>query len=70
MNEVIGKNAGKVWSALHTNGTSAIGTLVNMTKLRRPAIYAAIGWLARENKLDFENDKKDRIIRVMLRKDR
>ena len=56
MREKIGENAGVVWNAL-SNGQLEIGALKKAVKLTEKDLYAAIGWLAREEKIFFtEND--------------
>ena len=51
MLEEFDRNAGKVWSTLNTQGPLSEAKLMNMTMLNENALYAAIGWLARENKV-------------------
>jgi hypothetical protein len=49
--EEFGLNAGRVWRALDTCGPLTEIQLIEETGLREKEIYAAIGWLARENKI-------------------
>lgn len=50
--EIIGINAGIVWSALNEKeGTQAFKDLRKATKLKEKEAYAALGWLAREGKI-------------------
>jgi hypothetical protein len=51
MVEEFGRNAGKVWSTLNSYGPLSEAKLMNTTMLNENALYAAIGWLARENKV-------------------
>jgi hypothetical protein len=51
---IFGTKAGIVWGALHKNGPSNIGNLVKTTSLSREEVYAALGWLGRENKIIVE----------------
>ena len=51
LNEKFGRNAGKVWVALNTKGPLNETSLIKNTKLSENELYAAIGWLARENKI-------------------
>ena len=57
--ESIGYNAGSVWTAL--NGAEALGVkqLKRITKLKDRELYAAIGWLAREDKIAIAPDPED-----------
>jgi len=49
--EEFGQNAGKVWKALNTKGPLSETKLVNSTSLDEHYVRAAVGWLARENKI-------------------
>jgi len=54
--EEFGTNAGKIWNELNTKGPLNEKELLKNTKLTKNNLYAAIGWLARENKIQFENN--------------
>ncbi len=49
--EECGKNAGKLWQALNSYGPLTEAKLLSITKLREDDFFAAVGWLARENKI-------------------
>lgn len=51
MIEEFGRNAGKVWSILNTHGPLPEAKLMNTSMLNENALSAAIGWLAREDKV-------------------
>ena len=53
--EKIGNNAGLVWNAL-ANGKLEVKVLKKAVKLSDKDLYAALGWLAREEKVFFEGD--------------
>ena len=55
MKEKIGINAGVVWKVL-SNGKLEVKTLKKAVKLAEKDLYAALGWLAREEKIFFEGD--------------
>jgi DNA-binding MarR family transcriptional regulator len=57
--EVIGVNAGTVWVALNETNGLGIKQLRKETKLKDKEVYAALGWLAREGKVNIEPDPKD-----------
>ncbi len=63
MNKIqIGKNAGLVWSKLKDNKHWEYEELKRATGLTDRDLNAAIGWLAREDKIDFDvNEHGDRI---------
>jgi hypothetical protein len=47
------KNASVVWHALKTNGPQNITELMKTTKLSEGEVHGTLGWLARENDIDF-----------------
>jgi Winged helix-turn-helix domain (DUF2582) len=49
--EEFGQNAGKVWKALNEKGPLSEIKLINNTFLNERQLNAAVGWLARENKI-------------------
>lgn len=58
MNEIVtlfGDNANKVWQILHEHGSLSEEDLLEKTHLTESELYAAVGWLARENKIRKEN---------------
>lgn len=57
--ETIGMNAGAVWNALNEAQVLGSKQLKKVTKLKDKGLYAAIGWLARENKIVIAADPKD-----------
>ena len=63
---IFGTKAGIVWKALNQNGPSNIGDLVRITYMGREEVYAALGWLGREDKILVE--KRGRAIVFSLRK--
>lgn len=55
MIEQIGTNAGIVWNALNNGGKMTLKALKRATKIKAEKdMYAALGWLAKEGKLAFE----------------
>ncbi len=57
--EVIGANAGTVWVALSGAEALDIKQLKKITKLKDKEVYAALGWLAREGKINIAPDPED-----------
>ena len=53
----IGKNAGIVWSILSNGQRWAYDALKEKSGLSDRDLNAAIGWLAREDKIFFETDQ-------------
>lgn len=55
MIELIGTNAGLVWVALDKGGKMSLKAVKKATKIKAEKdMYAALGWLAKEGKLAFE----------------
>lgn len=57
--ELIGINAGAVWQALDAAQAVGIKQLKKMTKLKDKEMFAALGWLAREGKINIDSDPQD-----------
>lgn len=59
----IGEDAGIVWNALNDLGKLDVKQLKKATKLRTDKeLFAAIGWLAKEEKLLFEENEKGELL--------
>ncbi|MDR1371282.1 MAG: winged helix-turn-helix domain-containing protein [Dysgonamonadaceae bacterium] len=56
MKEKIGNNAGLVWNVLTGQSAKNLKEVKKQTKLTEKDLYAALGWLAREEKLIFTED--------------
>lgn len=57
----IGENAGLIWGALQ-NGAQGIKAIKKATKLKNEELYLALGWLAREGKVTFNEAEADTIV--------
>lgn len=57
--EQIGINAGTVWQALAAADAMGVKQLKKVTKLKDKEIFAALGWLAREAKINIDTDPED-----------
>jgi len=62
MKEKIGNDAGQVWKVLDANGPKSVKELKKATKFTDKEVYAAIGWLAREEKLAFNQEEDEWLI--------
>ena len=65
MNEEIGTMAGAIWHALEANGETSLAKLKKDLDAASPLFDCAIGWLAREDKIDLTVEK--RTARVCLK---
>lgn len=57
--EAIGTYAGQVWHALNEAGALGLKQIKKNTKLKDKEVFAALGWLARENKVAIATDPED-----------
>lgn len=57
--ELIGTAAGAVWQALSTADALGVKQIKKVTKLKKDDILAALGWLAREGKVNIDVDPED-----------
>ena len=59
----IGETAGKIWEALSANGPQ---TLAQLKKLNggSEVVNFALGWLAREDKIEIASEKKSYKVRL------
>ena len=59
---LIGTNAGIVWQTMTSRYCWTEGDLTEQTGLSDKDLWAAIGWLARENQIEFDSSMdEDRI---------
>ena len=56
--EMFGANAGKVWNILKSKGALSATLISEETKLKSNDVFAALGWLGREGKIQIINNKK------------
>jgi hypothetical protein len=64
MNEEIGKAAGAVWKALEANAPMSPTKLKKATGLKDNLLYMGLGWLAREEKVEFEQKGNSKTVRL------
>lgn len=67
MNEEIGTAAGQIWQALVDKGELTLPQLKKATGLDAPLLDWALGWLAREDKLNFVLEGKKGSFRLQLK---
>jgi Winged helix-turn-helix domain (DUF2582) len=62
----IGATAGKVWHLLDEKGSLTIAKLVKEIDSPRDVVMQALGWLAREEKLEIEEDGRTRTVSLKV----
>jgi hypothetical protein len=58
LNTEIGAHAGKVWKILDIWGDVDFITIKRLSDLEEDQLHSAIGWLAREDKIKFDENKR------------
>jgi hypothetical protein len=62
--ETIGANAGLIWKALE-GGSLGVKAIKKATKLKEAELNLALGWLAREGKIDFTEVEGEVVISLV-----
>lgn len=66
MIELIGTNAGLVWTVLNEGGKMSVKAVKKATKIKtEKEVYAAFGWLAKEGKIAFEEIEGDLFVALI-----
>jgi hypothetical protein len=68
MNNRIGQIAGRVWRALGEKGAATVAQIAKSINEPAEVVTLAVGWLARENKVVF-NESKSKAVTVSLTAD-
>lgn len=63
--QAVGETAGKIWQSLSSDGPQTVAQLKKKVNGKGDYVNYALGWLAREDKIDLVQDKKT--VRVQLR---
>jgi Winged helix-turn-helix domain (DUF2582) len=58
----IGETAGSVWHALNEHGPLSVAKIVERVGGNRDVVMQAVGWLAREGKVEISETKRGRIV--------
>jgi DNA-binding IclR family transcriptional regulator len=64
MVDQIGEAAGKVWRYLAEQGARSVSQIQRGTGLSQSLTYLALGWLAREGKIRFEQEGRALLVAV------
>ena len=58
----IGETAGQVWHTLESSGPLTLAKLAKLVDAPRDMTMQAVGWLAREDKVEIEGNGRSRVI--------
>lgn len=61
----IGETAGQVWHELSENGAKSLAKLAKQLDAPRDLVMQAVGWLARENKIQIVEQKRVKTISLI-----
>lgn len=64
--KLIGTNAGIIWNLLNNRQRWNVTQLIEASGLSEREIFAAIGWLARENKIEIDKSEDAQEIFYLL----
>ena len=64
MQEAIGNAAGKVWRYLEMQGSRSVSQIQRDTRLSQSLTYLALGWLAREDKVRFAQERRALLVSI------
>ena len=65
MKEKIGTSAGKIWQILKKSGKVAISKLPKVLGENEPITYQALGWLAREGKIEYRSEGRTTFVSLI-----
>jgi hypothetical protein len=54
MKDAIGETSGAIWKALQNEDKIALSAVPKLVGRKESLAYQAVGWLAREGKIDYE----------------
>ena len=54
MKDKIGETAGRIWKVMQKKGEVNVAQLPKMLNEKSAIIYQGLGWLAREDKIDYQ----------------
>jgi hypothetical protein len=64
MKERIGKTAGQIWHTLQQQEQVSISRLPKLIGEKDAVVYQALGWLAREDKIEYEQKSNRTLVSI------
>ncbi|MFW5775090.1 MAG: winged helix-turn-helix domain-containing protein [Chitinivibrionales bacterium] len=62
MKDQIGKTAGAIYKLLEKEGSVPVTQVPKLINEKQPITYQALGWLAREDKIEYNTEKTKVIV--------
>lgn len=66
MQQTIGNTAGQIWEYVHANGATSAIKLKSALSISNTLMFLALGWLAREDKIDMVEEEHSFIISLKI----
>lgn len=63
--EQIGKTAGEVWQLLDESGSLSMTQVIKQVDAPRDTVMQALGWLAREDKVQIEEEGRKKTVTLV-----
>jgi winged helix-turn-helix protein DUF2582 len=60
----VGETAGKIWQSLSADGPQTVSQLKKKVNGSSDLVSYALGWLAREDKIDIVQEKKNVLVQL------
>ena len=60
--QIIGENAGLLWLLIKENGELSLDELFKISNIDETDFNRSLGWLARENKIAFYEEKEKQMV--------
>jgi len=64
MKEQIGETAGRIWQTLREHQEISLSRIPKVVGEREPLVYQALGWLAREDKVEYRTDRNRTLVSI------
>ena len=65
MKDKVIETAGKTWKFLGQNGETDVGELCRYVKEKETVVYQALGWLAREDKINYTTKNRKTFVSLV-----
>jgi hypothetical protein len=64
MKEQIGETAGRIWNTLREHQELSLSRIPKMVGEKEPLVYQALGWLAREDKVEYRTERNRTLVSI------
>lgn len=64
MKAQIGETAGRIWHTLREHQELSLSRIPKLVGEREPLVYQALGWLAREDKVEYRTERNRTLVSI------